>query len=100
MCKQRVTLKNGVDLPLVSGNTIDFFTLKDNVSAVGFQKSAYDSERGCLSASGRSEKRNEFFVSDVKIEIFQYLLAVKRDRYVFQIDNDVFQLCSPSLCPL
>ena len=50
--EQSVTLKNGVQLPLVGRNTIDYFTVKDNIARIRLQKTCNHSERSCLTATG------------------------------------------------
>ena len=53
MRKQRITLKNGVNLSLMRRYTIDNFILKDNLSAVRFKESGNNAQCGCFSAARR-----------------------------------------------
>ena len=48
---------------------IDILALKNNISAVGLQKAADDSERCCFAASGRTEQCDKFFVVNIEINV-------------------------------
>jgi hypothetical protein len=83
--EKRITLKNGVYLSLVRRNTTHVFTVKKHLSLVGIDESRDDTESGGLSATGRTEKRDEFAVTDVQRKIVEDLLPVERDSYIFEV---------------
>ena len=69
MRKESITLKNGVHLPLVCRNTIDYFSLKNDFAAVRFQETGNDAKCGCFSAAGGPKQGYEFAVTNVKVDI-------------------------------
>ena len=96
--KQRITLKNGVNLSLMRRYTIDNFIFKNNFTAVGFKESGDDTQCGGFTTARRSQKCDKFLITDIHTEIFKNLSVSQLDRNIFQVDdNIVFQLCSPSL---
>ena len=82
----------------MSGNTIDAFIFKDNLSGVRLLESGNNTQSRGFAAARWSEQRDKFPVPNVKIEILQDSLVAEGYRYVFKFNYCLlFHLCTSSL---
>ena len=80
MRKQRIPLKNGVDVALVRRHPVDFFSVEENISRTWLHKSANNAQRGCFATAGRSQKGHEFLIVNIQIDSLEDTLTVKLDH--------------------
>ena len=74
--EESIFLENRIDVSLVGRKVIDYLILKENCTLVGSFKSA-DNTKGCgFAASGRAEKRYEFLISNVEVDIVKHGFSV------------------------
>ena len=60
MRKNGIILKNHSDVPLMGGNTVDYFFIKRDDAALDGIKAGYHSEQGGFTAAGRPEQGKQF----------------------------------------
>ena len=87
MREQRVSLENGVDVPLVGGNVVDPLSHEENVAFIGLLESADDPQRRGLPASGRTQQCQELVVIDVQTDFVQHLFPIKRLADVLELND-------------
>ena len=97
MGKKSISLEHGVDVSLIGRKPVDALTLKENITACRFKKSADYPERSRLAAAWRPQEGYELLVLDIQIDFFQDTLAVlKNDLDVLQINNIFHKYPDPS----
>ena len=77
MRKQRVFLKNRIQLALVGRKACDILAVKDHLPGIRRLKSAQDTERSGLPAARRPQERQEFIFPYIEIQVIQDRLSVK-----------------------
>ena len=95
MGKQGVFLEHGVDLPLMRRNVIDPHTVKGHITGCGRGKPTDDPQRGGLAAPAGPKQREEFGIVDVKIDVVENQLVVKRHAEIPQANQLFGHLSSP-----
>ena len=75
--KKRVFLEYGVDFPFIWRKIIDSFSIKKNVPAFGIYKASDNTQSGCFTTAGRSQKCDEFVVADIEINMAKNTFSVK-----------------------
>ena len=96
MRKQRVFLEHRVDLPLMGWDIIDPRAVEGHVAACGRGEPSDDPQCGGLAAPTGAKQREEFGIVDVKIDVIENQLVVKRHAEIPQA-NQLFGHLSSSI---
>ena len=94
--EQRILLEHRVDLPLMGRNVIDPHTVKGNITGSGRSKPADDPQRRGLATAAGAKQCEEFKIVDVKIDVIENQLVVKRHAEIPQA-NQLFGHLSSSI---
>ena len=70
-------MKYRVDLSFVGRHIVYPHTVKKHISLIRSFKTADDPERGCLSATGRTQQGDKFLVMDIQVDAGEYALAIE-----------------------
>ena len=95
MGKQGVFLEHGVDLPLMRRNVIDPHTVKGHITGSGRGKPTDDAQRRGFATAAGSKQCEEFGIVDVKIDVVENQLVVKRHAEIPQANQLFGHLSSP-----
>ena len=95
MGKQGVFLEHRVDLPLMRRNVIDPHTVKGHITGSGRSKPADDPQRCGLAAAAGPKQCEEFGIVNVKIDVVENQLVVKRHAEIPQANQLFGHLSSP-----
>ena len=95
MREQGVLLEHRVDLPFIGRNVINPHTVEQDVSRRRRREAADDPQCGGLAAPTGSKQCEEFFVIDIKIQIVEYGLVVKRHAEIPQANQLLGHVSSP-----
>ena len=78
MRKERISLEDRVDLPVVRRNIIDTLSIKGHRAGCRREETADDPQSGGLAAAGGSQQRHEVAVLDGQVHIPEdVVLSVK-----------------------
>jgi hypothetical protein len=94
MWKERISLKNGVDVALMRGQIVDDLTVKAYLTRIGGVKSRNYTKGGGLTATRGSEKGHKLTVVNIKVDTSKHRLAVKRLADISKLDHILlFHFC-------
>ena len=96
MRKQRIFLEHRVDLPLMGRDIVDPLAVEGHIAACGRGETADDPQCGSLAAPTGAKQREEFGIVDVKIDVIENQLVVKRHAEIPQA-NQLFGHLSSSI---
>ena len=96
MRKQRIFLEHRVDLPLMGRDIVDPLAVEGHIAAGGRGETADDPQCGGLAAPTGAKQREEFGIVDVKIDVIENQLVVKRHAEIPQA-NQLFGHLSSSI---
>ena len=83
MRKKSITLKDGIDPSFMRRQVINSLALKNNVTAVRFNKACDSTQSGSLTASGRSKQRYKLFFVYIQIQIFKHCVIAVTHGNIF-----------------
>ena len=90
MRKQRIALKNGIDLALMRGQIVDHLAFENHPALRRLHKARDGSECCGFSAAGWAQQRYKLLIPDIQIEMIQDNFPFKGDVNILQFD-DIFQ---------
>ena len=86
MGEESVFLEYGVDLSFIRGHIGNFLPVKDDLTLIGIEEAAKDTEQCGLAAAGGAQQGHEFIFINIQID------ALQNDLAVFVAFHDVFEL--------
>ena len=95
MREQRIFLEHRVDLPFVRRNVVDPHPVKGHITGCGCCKPADDTQRRGLAAAAGPKQCEEFGIVDIKVDVIENQLVVKRHAEVPQANQLFGHLSSP-----
>ena len=93
--EQGVLLENGVDLPLIGRNVINPHTIEQDISRRRRRETSDDTQRGGFAAPAGSEKCEELFVIDIKVNVIENRLVVECHAEIPQANQLFGHVSSP-----
>ena len=95
MREQGVFLENGVDLPLIGRDVINPHTIEQDISRRRRRETSDDTQRGGFAAPAGSEKCEELFVIDIKVNVIENRLVVECHAEIPQANQLFGHVSSP-----
>ena len=93
--EQGVFLENGVDLPLIGRDVINPHTVEQDISRRRRRETSDDTQRGGFAAPAGSEKCEELFVIDIKVNVIENRLVVECHAEIPQANQLFGHVSSP-----
>ena len=95
MREQRIFLEHSVDLPFVGRNVVDPHTVEGDIAGGGRGKPTDDPQRCGLAAAAGPKQCEELGIVDIKVDVIENQLVVKRHAEVPQANQLFGHLSSP-----